>query len=274
MKDRLLFVDDEPSIRLTLPVILDREGFDVRVASSVPEALHAIQKYEFDILLSDLNIGHPGDGFTVVSAMRRIQPQATTFILTGCPDFESALIAIRNQVDDYFLKPADPQVLIQALKQKSGLPRRPLRAVPVKKVSAIIREKRDEIADRWFSQISHLPEFAQTAITREYRIHHIQFILMEIADRIDNRSGDASQWANKIATQQTIRAEQGCTIPMLLVESAVLENIIFAVLQEHLLSVDFSALIPDINRMAEAINHYLQVSVRGRLERTLKPQPA
>ena len=44
----------------------------------------------FDVLLSDLNIGQPGDGFTVVSAMRRVQPKAATFILTGYPDFDTA----------------------------------------------------------------------------------------------------------------------------------------------------------------------------------------
>lgn len=89
-KKRFLFVDDEANIRLTLPAILETRGFTVTVASSVAEALSAIQHLPFDILLSDLNIGQPGDGFKVVSAMRRIQPQAATFILTGYPDFESA----------------------------------------------------------------------------------------------------------------------------------------------------------------------------------------
>jgi ActR/RegA family two-component response regulator len=39
----------------------------------------------FDVLISDLNIGHPADGFVVVSAMRRTQPDTLTFILTGYP---------------------------------------------------------------------------------------------------------------------------------------------------------------------------------------------
>ncbi len=97
---RVLFVDDEPSIRVTLPAILKRNGFDVTAVGTVAEAIAAISQTQFDILLSDLNIGEPGDGFTVVSAMRRVQPQARSFILTGYPDFESALRAIRNQVDD------------------------------------------------------------------------------------------------------------------------------------------------------------------------------
>src|SRR5947207_9750306 len=41
--NRFLFVDDEPSIRLTLPPILQQRGFQVQIAASVSEALTAIR---------------------------------------------------------------------------------------------------------------------------------------------------------------------------------------------------------------------------------------
>src|SRR5689334_13779191 len=103
---RVLFVDDEASIRETLPAILSSHGFSVTAVGTVAEAIAKISQEKFDILLADLNIGQPADGFTVVSAMRRIQPSARTFILTGYPDFSTALEAIKRQVDDYLLKPA------------------------------------------------------------------------------------------------------------------------------------------------------------------------
>ncbi len=87
-------------------------------SATVSEALEHINHATFDVLLSDLNIGQPGDGFTVVSAMRRVQPEAATFILTGYPDFDTALQAIRSQVDDYLLKPADVPTLIHAIKRR------------------------------------------------------------------------------------------------------------------------------------------------------------
>ena len=102
---RLLFVDDDAALRTALGAVLTHHGFSLTTVSSVPEALELISTQKFDVLLSDLNIGEPGDGFTVVSAMRRVQPDACTFILTGYPDLETAIQAIRSQVDDYFSKP-------------------------------------------------------------------------------------------------------------------------------------------------------------------------
>ena len=118
MGTRILFVDDEAGIRNTLKPILEQHGFEVTAAATVPEALEHMNHAKFDVLLSDLNIGQPGDGFTVVSAMRRVQPQAATFILTGYPDFDTALQAIRSQVDDYLLKPTDVPTLIHTIESR------------------------------------------------------------------------------------------------------------------------------------------------------------
>src|SRR5205809_6221527 len=51
--NRHLFVDDEASIRLTLPPILQERGFQVQIAASVSEARTAIKAHKFDVLLSD-----------------------------------------------------------------------------------------------------------------------------------------------------------------------------------------------------------------------------
>src|SRR5258708_3149753 len=119
-KTKILFVDDEAAIRTTLPEILSQFGFDITTAATVPEALHFVMTKKFDVLIADLNIGEPGDGLTVVSAMRRTQPTAVAFILTGYPAIETALEAIRQQVDDYLIKPADIQTMLD--KSKGKLP--------------------------------------------------------------------------------------------------------------------------------------------------------
>ncbi len=117
-RKRILFVDDEPSIRLTLAPVLQEHGFEVKTAASVSEALSEIHRVRFDVLLSDLNIAEEGDGFQVVGAMRKVQPQCVTVILTGYPAFETAVQGIRHQVDDYMVKPTDVEALISNLRNK------------------------------------------------------------------------------------------------------------------------------------------------------------
>ena len=114
-RPRLLFVDDEESIRLTLVPLLETKGFEVRVSASVPEALVEINSSHFDVLITDLNIGEKGDGFLVVSAMRHLQPHCVNLILTGYPALETAVQAIRNQVDDYLTKPSDLDYLVATI---------------------------------------------------------------------------------------------------------------------------------------------------------------
>jgi len=117
-RKRILFVDDEPSIRLTLPQVLQEYGFEVKTAASVADALAEINSSRFDVLLSDLNISEEGDGFRIVSAMRQLQPRCVTVVLTGYPAFETAVQALRQQVDDYLVKPADLEALIGNLRER------------------------------------------------------------------------------------------------------------------------------------------------------------
>jgi DNA-binding NtrC family response regulator len=115
---RLLFVDDEESIRLTLPPILRGRSFDVHVASSVPEAVAAIGEHKYDVLVCDLNISKEGDGFRVVQAMQETNPRCVVILLTGYPGLESATQAIHIEVDDYFVKPADVELLVGTIERK------------------------------------------------------------------------------------------------------------------------------------------------------------
>lgn len=115
---RILFVDDEPAIRATLAVILRRYGFLVTVASTVAEALEEMRKQEFDLLLSDLNIQGERDGYNIVRAMRKVNPNCINIVLTGFPDEESAAEGLELGIDDYIAKPANADALVAMLAEK------------------------------------------------------------------------------------------------------------------------------------------------------------
>jgi DNA-binding NtrC family response regulator len=120
LRKRILFVDDEPGIRLTLPLILVKYGFEVTSVASVDEAVKEIKTHKFDALLSDLNLPRPDEGFVVIRAMRRHQPRCVNFILTGYPGDVSVEKATEQQVAHYFTKPVDIHELVKAILDRLG----------------------------------------------------------------------------------------------------------------------------------------------------------
>ena len=117
-KARVLFVDDEASIRLTLPLVLAKFGFDITSVGSLDDALAQIQIERFDILLTDLNLPEPNAGFTVVEEMRKTQPRCINFILTGYPADESLQRAMGHDVAHYFIKPVEIEEMVETIKNK------------------------------------------------------------------------------------------------------------------------------------------------------------
>ena len=207
-RKRVLFVDDEPSLRQTLPAVLKKKSFEVVAVASVAEAITAISQSKFDILISDLNIGEPGDGFTVVSAMRRVQPQCRSFILTGYPDFDSALRAIRNQVDDYLVKPADLDLLVAALEHKIDGPKRTPYG-PLKQPSQLLEELQPEIIRLFSESVSAKSEFRDLKLDKQEIAQPIGVILSELIRRLRNGMDDLSTEGNRSTSLRNAPATTG-----------------------------------------------------------------
>jgi DNA-binding NtrC family response regulator len=87
---KVLLVDDDKAVREVMQATLERRGFAVVAAANVTEAIRFITTRNFDVLITDLHMPHPGDGFTVVSAMRHFQPHALNLLVSGYPDVQSA----------------------------------------------------------------------------------------------------------------------------------------------------------------------------------------
>jgi ActR/RegA family two-component response regulator len=261
-KPKLLFVDDDESIRQTLPPILAKEGFDCTTAASVAEALAHISRQQFDILLSDLNIGEPGDGFIVVGAMRRVQPRARTYILTGYPDFASALEAIRRQVDDYLVKPADIPALLKTLRtQREGSG---ILETGGKRASTLIRENAEKIIEKWADETERDQQLKQLHLSRDSRIDHLPGLLRQLANRLDKSPdvNDMQEMESARAHGKT-RRQQGFSTPLIVADSRILYSIIADTVQSHLTEMDISSIIPDLILISENLNAMLAESLRS-----------
>ena len=110
MPPRVLVVDDEQSVTVTMAAILEMDGYSVATALRGDEALELIQKETFDLVLTDLRLDE-FDGMDVLAAARRRSPDTVGIVLTGYASLESAVQALREGAYDYMLKPADVEEL-------------------------------------------------------------------------------------------------------------------------------------------------------------------
>ena len=101
---RILVVDDEENVRLTTAAILEHEGYTVETASDGREALHAVGRGHFDLVLTDLRM-EDMDGITLLHELQTRHPNIVTVVLTGYASIESSIDALRQGVYDYLVKP-------------------------------------------------------------------------------------------------------------------------------------------------------------------------
>lgn len=268
MQRRLLFVDDEPVLRITLKAVLTNHGYEVTTAATVAEALQKITSEKFDVLLSDLNIGHPADGLTVVSAMRRTQPDAVTMILTGYPAFETALEAIRQQVDDYIVKPAHIPSLVQKIESKLASGPRPRQLAPPKRVAMILQENQEHITDLWLSYAPNHPAMSSLPLTRDQRIELIQPVLRNVICAAQSYSGEDPEGSAAYEVGPYLRNLVGYNPVALLAEFCLLRRAIAQVVQTNLLAVNLSFLVPDLARVNESLDEQAQSALSALSEQT------
>jgi PAS domain S-box-containing protein len=260
---KLLFVDDDPALRTLLGATLGLHDFRVTAVGSVPEALELISAQQFDVLLADLNIGEPGDGFTVVSAMRRVQPDAHTFILTGYPDLETAIQAVRSQVDDYFSKPLRVERLVEAISSLRSGNRSLGKAAPTRKVAQILRDLAPTICQVWLREVLKDPELAAIPLTEAERSDHVPEMMEELIGRLEGPLDELSPKATEAARKHgRTRYQQGYTIPQILYETRILQQVLTATFQENLFGLDLSTLVPDILQIGESLQAEVEVSIR------------
>jgi two-component system response regulator PilR (NtrC family) len=101
---RILVVDDEPSMREFLEIFFRREAFDVASAGDGETALAAIQSDDFDVVISDVQMGER-DGLFVLRAVKEISPETVVIMITAFATTETAITAMKEGAYDYITKP-------------------------------------------------------------------------------------------------------------------------------------------------------------------------
>ena len=85
MKRRILLVDDELAILLTLKAILEIHGFDVETAASAREAISKLKANTYHMVITDMKMEHEKSGYEVIRAARQTKYDPAVAILTAFP---------------------------------------------------------------------------------------------------------------------------------------------------------------------------------------------
>lgn len=123
---RVLIVDDEKSHAEVVGEALERQGYEITLATSGNAGSRQIDQEDFDIILTDLRMGDLG-GMEILKKARQVQPDCEVLVITGHGDVKTAVEAIKHGASNYLTKPLDMAEL-RVLVEKAAERRRLFRA--------------------------------------------------------------------------------------------------------------------------------------------------
>jgi CheY-like chemotaxis protein len=274
---KVLLVDDDDAIRTMMSLTLEHKGFDVVSAANVTEALKLITTKSFDVLITDLHMPNPSDGFAVITAMRHIQPKALTLLVSGYPDVKSAMDAILLEADEIIVKPFEAKKLADLVQDKlltSTL------AVPTPKerVAEILQRCTNLIVEDWLTRVKKSTELSRVALSDPERTGYLPKLIDDLIVRLRSphitvQEGDSVGSAAAVAHGK-LRTSQGYTSAMLVQDSRILQVTLFGTLQKNLGALDFSLLLPDVMTIADEVDSQLTQAMEGYMDVAGQPAAA
>ncbi len=266
---RVLLVDADEVVRMSLSFVLERSGFTVTSAANVPEALKYISSESYDVLLSDLHMPGAGDGLTVVSAMRHANPMAVTLLLSAFPEMDAAAQAILLQADEILVKPMDVESLIKVINQRVASGSQRTREIVT--VATILERTTGSIIQQWFARVQAEEKLMSIPLSFEQRCSHLSMVFSDLVYRLRSpRPIGTKELKSAAAAKHGIdRFRQGYTAAMLVEESRMLQVSIFNTLQNNLVNIDYSVLLVGVMTIADEIDFQLSQAIESYAGETL-----
>ncbi|HEX4119896.1 MAG TPA: sigma-54 dependent transcriptional regulator [Verrucomicrobiae bacterium] len=111
----VLVVDDEKNMRLSLKSILQGEGYEFRLVESAEDALSALEKEEFLMVITDARLGSGMSGYQFLGTACKRWPHTPFLMITAYATPKLAVEAIKAGAIDYLAKPFAPEELLHAV---------------------------------------------------------------------------------------------------------------------------------------------------------------
>ncbi|MBD3237459.1 MAG: response regulator [Candidatus Eisenbacteria bacterium] len=122
---RIMIVDDEEIVRVSLENWLKADGHNVGTAPSAKAALELLEKERWDILLADIKMPRIS-GLELLAKVKELHPEVQVVMMTAYASVESAVEAMKKGAYDYLVKPFEPEelrILVQRITEKTSLVR-------------------------------------------------------------------------------------------------------------------------------------------------------
>jgi DNA-binding NtrC family response regulator len=116
-KPRILVVDDDETIRTTMKVILQDEGYIVDLAATGKEAVQKTQENSYNLALLDIRLPDI-EGIELLKLLKDNVPRTRKIMVTGYPSMQNAITALNKNADAYLLKPVDVEKLLKTVKDQ------------------------------------------------------------------------------------------------------------------------------------------------------------
>jgi DNA-binding response OmpR family regulator len=113
MRRRILLVDDEVAVLLTLKAVLEISGFDVDTAASGREGVSKLHTREYHMLITDMRMEHDVAGVEVIKAARAANYHPAVALLTAFPVAEEDWQEMG--ADQLLVKPMHTRILLQQI---------------------------------------------------------------------------------------------------------------------------------------------------------------
>ena len=112
---RILVVDDEPSILLSLSHLFSNDNVIVITSSRIEDAEEAMERYTFDLVIADIRLsGIDGiEGLELLSYIKRIRPETKVILMTAYGSEVMKESALRRGAYYYYEKPIDMNSLVK-----------------------------------------------------------------------------------------------------------------------------------------------------------------
>jgi two-component system response regulator PilR (NtrC family) len=107
---KILVIDDEPSMRELLGIMLRKQGFVVELADSRRMAASILARGPVDLVITDVKLPD-GDGIEILRHLRAASPDTIVIVMTAYGSTETAVAALKLGAQDYLIKPFDVEEL-------------------------------------------------------------------------------------------------------------------------------------------------------------------